>query len=300
MQTILNLGKIKQRFNRPAVAIGIFDGLHRGHQLILRKVVKFAKERRIKSIVITFFPHPAKEESLLSLKHRLHLIRGFGVDICVVIGFTKKFSRITAEEFVKDILVKKFFPEAVFVGKNFTFGSSASGNVKALGYLSNQYGFKLFSIPMVRLARDVISSTNIRAQIRNGNIFQAEKLIGRPVSVLGTVIKGSGWGRLWNVPTANINPHHEVLPAAGVYAVKIKFLGKLRKGICYVGRVSILKSKPRRIEVHIFNFHKKIYGKDLEILFVKKIRNELKFSSKEALIRQIRIDIKKAKNILKS
>ncbi|MCM8780165.1 MAG: bifunctional riboflavin kinase/FAD synthetase [Candidatus Omnitrophica bacterium] len=299
MRLISNLGKTKYHFRRPAVAIGIFDGMHRGHQLILKRTVQFARAHKTKSIVITFFPHPAQEESILSLEHRIKLIESFGIDFCVVIQFTKKFSQIKAEEFVKNILAKQFAPQAVFVGENFTFGRHAEGNAKMLRYLANQYNFKLFSIPMVKAGERVISSTSIRSLIKNGSISKAQRLLGRPVSVLGRVIKGSGRGRLWHVPTANINPHHEVLPKEGIYAVKINFGAKILKGVCYIGHVSILKNNPKRIEVHIFNFHREIYGWNLEIIFVKRIRSSLRFHCKEALIEQIRKDIQKAKQIFK-
>lgn len=282
-----------------SVAIGIFDGMHLGHQFIIKNLVRFAKRAKSKSVVITFFPHPAKEESLLSLGHRLKLIRSLGVDICAVIFFTKKFSQVSAEEFVKNILVKKFNPRAVFVGENFTFGKNARGNVKLLKDFSVKYDFSLNSMPMQKVRRRVISSTRIRSLIKKGKIEQAQNLLGRRVAVLGTVIRGSGLGRLLGVPTANVNPHHEVLPGDGVYAVRINLNGKTLRGVCFIGKVSILKNRPARIEAHIFNFRKKIYGKDLEILFVKRMRNTRRYASKEQLIGQIKKDIKKAKIILK-
>jgi len=299
MKIISSPGKIKHRFHRTSVAIGIFDGLHRGHQLVIKKTIKFAKGAGVKSVVVTFHPHPAKEESLLSLKHRVSLIRNLGVDICAVIGFTRRFSQITPDDFIKNVLVKKFDPQAVFVGENFTFGKNACGNVKFLEDLAAKYDFNLFSIPVVKANNKVISSTHIRALIKRGRILTAKRLLGRPVSVLGTVVEGSGLGRLWDVPTANINPHHEVLPGDGVYLVKISFKGKVLGGVCYIGKVSIERNHPYRIEIHIFNFHKKIYGKDLEILFVKKLREARCYSTKEALIKQIRKDIGRAKKTVK-
>ncbi|MDD5044710.1 MAG: bifunctional riboflavin kinase/FAD synthetase [Candidatus Omnitrophica bacterium] len=299
MKVISSPGKIKHRFNRPAVAIGIFDGLHRGHIFVIKKLVKFARQAKARSIVVTFHPHPAKEKSLLSLRHRIKLIKGLGVDICAVIGFTKKFSEIAPQDFIRNVLVKKFNPQAVFVGENFTFGKNASGNVKFLESISAKYDFNLFSIPVVKSNNRIISSTYIRALIRRGRIAAAHRLLGRPVAVLGTVVKGSGLGRLWNVPTANIDPHHEVLPADGVYAVKVKLGDKLLNGVCYIGKVSVVKKRPYHIEVYIFNFHKRIYGKDLEILFVKKMRDARRYAEKEQLIRQIKKDIGKAKKAVK-
>ncbi|MCM8770755.1 MAG: bifunctional riboflavin kinase/FAD synthetase [Candidatus Omnitrophica bacterium] len=298
MKVILGLGKIK-KISHSVITIGIFDGVHLGHQLILEKVKIFARRIKGKSVVITFYPHPAGEESLLSLKHRLKLISQFGIDICVVINFTKEFSRICASDFVKDILVKKFSPTAIFIGENFTFGKDARGDVKLLKELAVKYGFKLYIIPVLRQDNKIISSTYIRSLIKRGDIGLAQKLLGHPVSLLGTVISGYGWARTWNIPTANINPHHEVLPKGGVYAVEVNLNKRIFDGVCYIGRPSLVKDKKnQRIEVHIFNLKKKIYGKDLEILFIKRLRNSRSFSSQELLIRQIKKDIKKAKKVL--
>lgn len=282
------------------VALGIFDGVHRGHGAILKKAVFYARQHALKTNVITFFPHPGRVDSVTSLAHRKKLISSLGVDACIVIPFTKKFSQISPEHFIQNILVKKFAPRAVFIGENFTFGKNAAGTPELLKKLSRVFGFKVFVIPVLREKRKAISSTAIRVLIKKGEIAKAGALLGRPVSVLGTVVAGRGVGRLWKIPTANINPHHEVLPADGVYAVRVRYGKKIFRGVCFIGIVSLTGiKKPRSIEVHIFDFGKNIYGHDLDIQFVKKLRNVKIFSSRHSLLKQIIKDIQTAKQILK-
>lgn len=299
MRIISSPGKSKHKLKNTAVALGIFDGVHLGHQIVLKRLARYAKIHGVESVVITFYPHPQKEDSLSSLTHRINLISYLGVDTCVVINFTKRFSLIPAEYFVKNILVKKFSPTAVFVGKNFTFGKHAGGDLNLLRRLSVDSGFKVFAVPELKVKGRIMSSTLIRSLVRQGRLVLARRLLGRCFSVLGTVVRGSAKGRLWGVPTANIDPHHEVLPPSGIYVVRVRLNNNFYYGVCYIGRVFFSNNKStHRIEVHIFDFGQNIYGKDLEVLFLEKIRDAKKFSSKQLLVRQIKKDIKKAKTII--
>jgi riboflavin kinase/FMN adenylyltransferase len=214
MKIIFGLKKIK-KFRKPVVALGVFDGVHRGHINILKSAV--AKARRIKgtSVVLTFWPHPQKEESLYSLAHRLKLVGGLGIDAAIVIRFNPAFARISAEDFIKNILIKKIGAEYIYVGKNFRFGKNAKGDFKLLEKLSRVYNFQLKLFAVIRTKHQSVSSTYIRQLIKGGNLQAAQKLLTRPVSVFGTVIKGASLARSLGFPTANINPHHEVLPPSG-------------------------------------------------------------------------------------
>ncbi len=299
MKIFRGISKIKKH-RRVVVALGVFDGLHRGHLNILKAVVKKAKQVSGTSVVLTFWPHPQKEESLYSLQHRLSLLDALGIDICIIINFNKEFSKISAEVFIKDILVNKIGAQYIYIGKNFRFGSLAHGNYNLLCKAAKIYKYSVKKFSMVCVNKKPVSSTAIRKLIRQGNLAASKKLLGRRVSVLGSVIKGSRLGSRIGFPTANINPHHEVIPPAGIYAAKIILFGKTYYGICYIGRRPTIyaKNMSDRIEVHIFDFYKNIYGEYLEIQFLKLIRPDKKFASIGDLTQQIQKDIISCRKIL--
>lgn len=287
---------------RPVVALGVFDGLHLGHRNILRAVVKKAAQIKGTSLVLTFFPHPQGKESLYSLEHRLRLIAELGVDVCLVVNFSHSFAKISAQDFIVKILVNKIKARFVYVGKNFRFGKQASGDCRLLVKESKRHKFRVKIFEIVKAGVLPISSTAIRRLIKTSKIKEADRLLGRRVSVLGTVIKGSRLGRLLGVPTANIKAHHEVIPPPGIYAVQVIFSKKKYSGVCYIGKRPTLhiKEKTLRIEVHILDFHKNIYGKLLEIQFIKLIRLDRKFASLRDLSLQIQKDIIFCRKILLS
>lgn len=299
MKIIHGLSQIK-RYPKPVVALGVFDGVHLGHRAILQAVARKARVVRGTSMALTFFPHPQGQSSLYSLEHRLRLLAELGIDVCVVIKFSRAFAKIPAENFIKDILVKKINAHYVYVGKNFRFGKSASGDFWLLKRYSQNYGFRLKGFEVIKSNHRNISSTYIRGLIGAGNLELAKKLLAHPVSVFGTVIKGTSLAAKMGFPTANINPHHEILPPSGIYAVRVILNKNKLNGVCYIGRrptfsMQSLRGKIKNlkhVEVHIFNFNKNIYGKNLEIQFFKKIRDEKKFSSALPLVTQIKKDIK--------
>lgn len=304
MRVIFGLGKdrIKKNYNS-VVTIGVFDGLHRGHLKLLKETLRYARRLKGKSIVITFHPHPQKESSLYSLKHRLRLLDKLGIDICIVLKFTKYFSRISAEEFVKDLIIKIIYPNYIIVGENFHFGRSARGTPLILKRFAKTQGFKLKVIPVVKFKSKVVSSTYIRRLITEGRLKEAERVLSRPVTILGTVVRGTRLGRLLGFPTANIYPHHEVLPPSGVYIARAYLKNKTLKGLCYIGTRPTLgrpkdKNAHTHIEMHIFNFDQKLYGRELEIQFLKKIRGDKKFDSLQLLRCQIKKDVGLAEDFL--
>jgi len=296
MNIIRGISRIR-KFKKPVVALGVFDGVHLGHRVILSSAVRKAHSIKGTSVALTFWPHPQNEDSLYSLNHRLKLIAELGIDVCVVINFNKNFSRISALDFIKNILLKRLGAHYVYVGSNFRFGKNALGNCKTLEESASRFNFKLKVFRVIKVNNKVISSTYIRSLIREGKLGTAKKLLRHPVSILGTVIKGDSLGRKLGFPTANIDPHHEVMPPQGIYAVRVIFNGRKFSGVCYIGtRPTLRKRRATRIEVNIFNFRENIYGKYLEVQFIKKIRDEAKFASISALSKQIGKDVAIYKN----
>ena len=294
--------------NGSIVTIGVFDGVHIGHKKIITDVVRRAHAMKLKSVAVTFDPHPFKVlnprykiPSLVSLKHRLRLIKELGIDTVAVLNFTKFVARLAPECFVKNILINKLGAKEIIVGENFYFGKGARSGAGALKRIGEDLGLKVRIVKSVKKDGKVVSSSAIRRLITGGKLSAASELLGRSVSVLGTVVGGSRFARVLGYPTANINPHHEVIPPFGVYAVKVRFSNRLYRGMLNIGTQPTFfssRDKEPKIEAHIFGFNKRIYGRDIEVLFVKKLRNEKKFTGETGLIRQIRKDEKAAKQIV--
>lgn len=299
MKVISLTGSSKLHLRRTCAAIGIFDGVHRGHQYLIRQMLTTARRLKAKPIVITFFPHPAhvlrpdlKLGYLTSLAQRFRLLSDMGVAACLVVPFNRVFARIEPRKFIKDILVKKLGVKAVFVGNDFRFGRDRSGDISLFQKLASENGYEMHAVSALKQGREIISSTRIRKLVGEGKLKEASNLLGREVSVCGIVVKGSMRGKGLGYPTANIAFDADILPPQGVYAVKV-FIGKRSYfSIANLGtRPSFDKqiSKPH-LEVHILDFSGNIYGKYLEVKFLKKIRSEKKFSSPQELVRQIQKD----------
>jgi len=308
MKIAYTINQLRRRYKNPVVAIGVFDGLHRGHQKLIEKSVQRAKEIHGTAFVVTFDPHPVQMlrpevhlPTLLSLSYRLRLIKDMGVDVCLVIHFTKKFSQLNPDQFISHYLCHAINPKEIFVGYDFRFGKDRTGSLVLFQEKGRAYGFKVNIIQAVRSGQKAISSTLIRSLISSGQLKQASHLLGRPVSLMGKVIKGDARGKTLGYPTANINPQCEVIPPRGVYAVRILIGNSKYFGMCNIGqRPSFKKSSRLSIEVHIFNFHRNIYNKEIIVDFIKKIREEKMFNSRDALIHQLAKDEKKAWVLLKS
>ncbi|MFA6378727.1 MAG: bifunctional riboflavin kinase/FAD synthetase [Candidatus Omnitrophota bacterium] len=304
MKTIfIHSQKRLQKFKNPVVAIGIFDGIHRGHQVLIKKTIARAKKINGTSIVLTFFPHPVQVLNkhfdlslLVSLPHRLRLIEEMGIDVCVVVRFTRRFATMTAEDFVKKYLSRLLGAHEVVIGRNFHFGKNRNGNSELLRAASGRYDIKVHALKSVCYQKSIISSSLLRSLIKGGDLSLARKYLGRFVSISGYVVHGDQRGRRLGVPTANINQGQEILPPTGVYIVDVFCLGKLWQGVANIGyRPSFKRNKKRNIEVHIFNFNKNIYGKGIEIRFLKRIRDEKRFLLPEHLCDQIELDKSEAR-----
>ena len=308
MKVLYSIKKLPY-MNRPMATIGIFDGVHIGHQKLLARLAEKAHRKKKKAIVITFIPHPYRvlypgktPPMLLSLSHRLKILEERGIDIALILNFNKHLSCFSTEDFVKKILVKGLNIERLFIGDNFALGRNRKGRLSLLKKLSLKYGFKLNIIKCRKVNRQPISSTLIRKLLMDGKLKKASSGLGRKVSILGTVTRGDRRGRILGFPTSNLDLHHEAVPPAGVYAVFVRLNKKLYKGILNIGFRPTFKKTQREktVEAHIFDFKKNIYGKDLEIVFVKKIREERHFKHKDHLREQINKDVIKARKILEA
>lgn len=305
----INKFKVQSQGKPVVVAIGTFDGVHIAHKKIIEKAVSIASKLKGVSIVLTFYPHPmritnpGKTPALLtSIKHRVGLISQLGPDICLIVDFKKGFAGMTPEDFIQKILLGKLSAAHVVVGSNFNFGKNKSGNTKLLNKFARKAGFKVEALESIKRTGKVISSSSIRCLIEKGCLSDANKLLGRRFSVLGTVVKGDSRGKVLGYPTANIDPHQEALPPNGVYAIKVKVKDKYYGGMLNVGRRPTFypDAKKLAIEANIFNFNKYIYGQVLELFFIRKIRNEKQFSSAELLKNQLKKDKIRTQAILKA
>lgn len=298
MQVMYGAGRAKPALKNTVAAIGIFDGVHKGHQHLIRRMVASARRRKSKSIVVTFHPHPVevlhhkKVAYLVSLPQRLELIKKLGVDIVMVIRFTEQFSRLRPEEFVEKYLVRRLGVQEVFVGDDFRFGQNRSGDVDSFEVIGKRFGFSVKHMRPVKKVSDKISSSSLRELIGSGSLQEAASMLGRKVSVSGKVVHGSARGKELGYPTANIKVDSGILPPQGVYVVRVGLNGRMLKGMVNLGsRPSFADKNPQmHFEAHILDFNKNIYGRNLNVEFIKKIRDEQKFSSVDELVSQIRSD----------
>lgn len=306
MELVLGIDKVKKRHKDGILALGTFDGVHLGHQKVIKSLKRRAKDLEKKSIVLTFDIHPlktidpAKCPPLLTPKEeKINLIQNLGVDILILANFNKEFFSLSPEKFIKDILIDRLGIEEIFAGKDFTFGREATGDIAFLKKKSRECGFKVKVIPVEKVGKTAVSSTAIRELIRRGKVRKAAELLGRPYALYGRVVHGESRGRELGYPTANIRPHYEMIPSDGVYLGRIKVKGRDRDGLLNIGtQPTFHKRGAKIIETYIFNFNGRIYNRDIKVSFLEKIRDEITFKSPEALQAQIKKDIIKARKVL--
>ncbi|MBI5560663.1 MAG: bifunctional riboflavin kinase/FAD synthetase [Deltaproteobacteria bacterium] len=295
------IGKVKGA----VVTLGNFDGLHLGHQKILRKVYSRANKLARPSLVYTFEPHPLKVVApgksppiIISLGDKLELLEGFGIGCCVLARFTKELAQTHPEEFVREVLVGQLSAREVWVGHDFSFGRGRKGTVRHLKTLGKKFGFKVFVLPAYRKLGSIVSSSRVRGLIKKGDVEEAGKLLGRYFSLKGKVVRGRDIGRKLGFPTANLVTPCELIPKDGVYAGFVSFNGKGYQGVINIGRAPTFRRISSVIEVHILDFRRSIYGKDIRVSLVKRIRDEVRFKRAEDLAGQIKRDILMARKIL--
>ncbi|MGI6678868.1 MAG: bifunctional riboflavin kinase/FAD synthetase [Dehalobacterium sp.] len=299
MKVISNLADFPKNSNFVAVALGNFDGIHLGHQELIKKMVEKAHQENGLAVVFTFDPHPMlvldKNRNLLFLttqEEKKRLIGNLGTDIYIPYPFDKKVAEMMPEDFVKDILICDLKAKAIFIGYNFTFGYKAKGDPKLLKELCPQYGCEVTVIPEIKLDQIHVSSSKIRCFIQEGNILAANRFLGYPYSLSGTVVRGRQLGRKLGFPTANIDITPGMLiPKFGVYAVKVQIGNKLYNGVANIGqRPTIGNNLPENLEVHILDENFDLYNQEIRVFFLEKLRGEKKFSDVSELALQIRSD----------
>jgi riboflavin kinase/FMN adenylyltransferase len=307
MKVIRSLEKIPREFRDAFVTIGNFDGVHLGHIPILKKLIEEAHRENRKAVVITFDPHPKKILRpdirpfylITSTEEKIKLLEDIGLDGLILIPFDLNFSKMTAESFVCDILWDKLHIRKIFVGHDYSFGKSKTGNKIFLAEFGKKLGFKVDIINAIKLDDETISSTRLRHLILDGDVRMAARLLGRPYNVSGIVVPGKKRGSILGIPTANIKPEKELIPAQGVYAV-ISHVEKDRyKGVLNIGFNPTFSDTELSVEVYLLDFSGDIYGKKVEVLFIERIRDEVKFENPEQLVKQIWKDIDEARTILK-
>jgi len=306
MQVINHL----EQFKKPdfsVVTIGTFDGVHIGHQTILKQIVSEAKENNGKSILITFWPHPrfvlnknADLKLLSTFEEKSAIIKELGVDYIVKLEFTAEFSKLSAHDFVESILIDAIGTKNLFIGYDHHFGNNREGNISFLKENASEFGFEVNEISRQDIDDIGVSSTKIRNAIGDGQIHLANSLLGRNYSLSGEVIHGEKKGREIGFPTANIlvPETYKLLPADGAYAIKATVRGEKYNGMLNIGFKPTLKGTKRTIEAHLFNFDEQIYEEMVKIEFIKLLRRETKFNSLDELKNQLNIDRQEAMNLL--
>lgn len=301
-KTLLKNDVFEIQNSKSVVTIGTFDGIHLAHKNIIKKLVDTAKTTDSKSIVFSFSNHPRAFFSKKDFKiintteQKIEIINSLNVDILILKVFDKMFANLSAEQFIKNQLIDKLKMHTLVIGDDHKFGKDRDGSLKNLKILSKKYNFKIIQINSIFAENTRVSSTNVRKAISEGKIEFANKLLGYNYFFDGKVISGSQIGRNIGFPTANIELNSQkLLPNKGVYTVLGIIDGKKHKGMANIGyRPSINLSKTITLEVHFFNFNKNIYKKNVRIVFLKRIRNEMKFNSKNELIEQLLLDKKKS------
>ena len=285
------------------VALGSFDGLHSGHLSLVKKTVQVAKEKNGKSMVFTYKNHPktlVKPESapklIMDLETKLKYLEEENVDIVVLRSFTKEFMSVSAEDFIK-LLCVDYNVKGIIVGFNFRFGYKNLGDVKLLEDLQGKYGYKLYVMEPYTYNGDVISSTRIRKNILEGDVKEASKMLSKPYLIKGKVIHGKKLGRTIGFPTANLEFDSKIIiPDKGVYYTNVEYNNKTYKGITSVGYNPTVNGQQLTIETYILDFDDTIYGQELKVYFIERIREEIKFNSLDELVEQIKKDENFAKD----
>lgn len=309
MEVHTNLEKLP-KFKNAVVTIGSYDGVHTGHQAIIRRINELAYSIQGESILITFHPHPrmvlrpndTSLKLLTNITEKTRLLERFGIHHLIIVPFTIDFSKQTPEEYIKDFLVAKFQPNIIVIGYDHKFGNKRAGNIDLLKKYEQQLGFRVLEIQRQEVDTIVVSSTKIRNALQTGQIRKANEWLNHHFTLSGKVIYGKQIGRTINYPTANIQvaEKYKLIPPVGIYAVHVWHHAEKYNGMLYIGNRPTLDGEQISIEVNIFDFDKMIYGDQLRVEFVARIRDDKKFDGLVALKHQLSEDKKATLAIFES
>lgn len=305
MRVLRSLEKAGGHFRRPVVTIGNFDGVHRGHQVILDQVVDDAKHRGVDAVVLTFDPHPvavirpdAAPIRLMTLADRLRHLGQCGVSATVVQRFNQQFAAITAEDFVSRFLVGRLDAQKLIVGHDLNYGHRRAGSVETLVDAGSRFGFAVEVIRPVQAEGILVHSSVVRETVMRGDMRLACGLLGRPHLVRGRVVQGAQRGKTLGFATANIRPRTEMVPPEGVYATRLEMRGRRYDGVTSIGRNETFGGRDVVIECHLFDDLDDFYGEPVALAFYDLIRGQRKFSGPEELVAQINADVDAAQRVL--
>jgi riboflavin kinase / FMN adenylyltransferase len=304
MQIFRKLEDIPTGFGPTVLSIGNFDGVHLAHQHVLKQLVQRAVEKHAKAVAVTFEPHPARilrpDSSLRLLTpapEKIRLLAKTGIDAVVLIPFTRDLSLLTPEEFAVDVLQNRLHATEVHEGFNFRFGHKAAGDVDMLSALGRKMGFEVKIYPEMKIRGETVSSSDVRKLLRGGRVSRARHLLGRPFNLLSTPGRGRGYGSKYTVPTINLSRYEELIPLDGVYITQIRVADECFDSVTNVGNRPTFGEDSYAVESHLLNFHpiELTAETEVEIFFLERLRDEIKFPSVEALRDQIGRDVKKAR-----
>lgn len=306
MQIFRSLEEITAPLPKPVVTLGNFDGVHIGHREIFRRIRKEARRIGGSSVVVTFQPHPLK---VLKVGKDIRLINTYaekellleasGIDTLIVIPFTKEFASIKPRAFIRNLLVDRIGVHTLFIGYDYAFGRNREGKVPMLVSAGRELGFTVKVLEPINNGSEIYSSSAIRRLISIGDVAGAVPFLGRHFSLSGLVVPGHHRGAGIGFPTANMETEKELIPAEGVYAVRVKLGDQIFDGACNIGRNPTFGNSETSIEVHLLDFSGDLYGRELRIYFVERIRGERKFTGTEALKEAIAADVARCREILK-
>jgi len=288
-------------FENMILTIGTYDGVHFGHQQIIKHITELAKETGMESVLLTFHPHPRLVlkpdfdlKLITTIDEKVNLLANYGLDHIVICPFSPEFAAVPAELYVKDVLVKHFLPKKIVIGYDHRFGKGRSGGLELLTELEADFNYQVIEIPKQTIDDLSVSSTKVRNYLLEGKIAAANELLAHPFTLSGEVVSGDKIGRTLGFPTANlsINNPHKLIPPSGVYAIKSKVNNEWFNGLLSIGnKPTFGDNLAQFVEAYFFDFDQDIYGKRLEVVLIDKIRGEIKFDSTEALIEQMHADV---------
>jgi riboflavin kinase/FMN adenylyltransferase len=308
MQVFRELEEVPQQLGPTVVSVGNFDGVHVAHQAVVRRMVERAHAIGGKAVAVTFEPHPLRilrpdvaPKLLTPLPVKLQLLEQTGVDAVLVLPFSRDLSLVSAHDFAKQVLVDTLHACEVHEGYNFHFGHKAQGNVETLAAFGREMGFDVHTYSELMLRGHHVSSTEIRALIAAGRVDRARALLGRPFSILSNPGRGRGYGTRYTVPTVNLARYDELVPANGVYITRVRINGECFDAVTNVGVRPTFGPDSFAIESHLLNFHEieLLAQTEVELIFLKRLREEIKFESVEALREQIGRDLKRAQRFFR-